>query len=221
MGWVHCCDGRRLPNGKIDRRYECDKMLTWDTKDKDGNLLRTNRVLKSAMVGSTYYAAVETKKVTGERQVWAAIFLTCGKTRHDHTDWGYKDMDETMGPNEAKCPASILALLTPTDSQWANEWREKCRQNLAAAAAKRKAGPQPLYAPTGVAVEERRGSWVITSSHYRSLQPYSGVKFSKARWHEFDIAMRTFLENYGTKEEKAEYAASGKPCPSNWKTAAA
>ena len=51
MGWTHCFDGRRLPNGKIDRRYECDRLLTWDTKDKDGNVTATNRVLKSSMVG--------------------------------------------------------------------------------------------------------------------------------------------------------------------------
>ena len=221
MGWIHCFDGRRLPNGKVDRRYECDKILTWDAKDKDGNIIRTNRVLKSAMVGSTYYAAVETKTVTGERQVWAAVFLTCGKTRHDHTEWGYRDMDETMGPNESKCPASILALLTPTDSQWANEWRERCRKNLASAAERRRSGGAAIFAPKGIAVREERDSWILTSANYRRNSTCSAIRFTKARWREFDVAMRTFLEHYGTKEERAEFASSGRACPAGWKGAAA
>jgi hypothetical protein len=36
-------------------------------------------------------------------------------------------MDETCGPYEKKCPLSILNLLTPTDNEWANEWRKQCR----------------------------------------------------------------------------------------------
>ena len=221
MGWTHCYNGRRLPNGKVDRRYECDRVLTWDTKDKDGNIVRTHRVLKSAMVGSTYYAAVESKTTMGEREVWAAIFLTCGRTRHDNTLWGYKDMDETVGPNEAKCPASVLALLTPTDSKFANEWREKCRQNIAAAAERRKNGPKPLFIPKGIAVQEHRGSWIVTSENFRRNSTYSAIRFTKARWHEFDRAMRAFLEHYGTKDERAEFAAAGKICPAEWKSATA
>ena len=104
MGWTHCFDGRTKPNGSIDRRYECDRLLTWCRKDENGNVISSGEVLKSAMVGSTYYAAVRNQK--GE--VWAAVFLTCGRTKWDGTAWGYKDMDETMGPNEDKCPASIL-----------------------------------------------------------------------------------------------------------------
>jgi hypothetical protein len=40
-------------------------------------------------------------------------------------------MDETMGPCDHDCPAAILDLLTPTDSEWANAWRQKCRARLA------------------------------------------------------------------------------------------
>src|SRR3546814_8395448 len=41
-------------------------------------------------------------------------------------------MDETVGPCASKCPASILSLLTPTESQWANAWRARCRTVIAA-----------------------------------------------------------------------------------------
>ncbi|MGN0130711.1 MAG: hypothetical protein ACI4CE_07485 [Methanomethylophilus alvi] len=221
MCWTRCHNGRRLPNGKVDRRYECDRILTCDNRDKYGNIVRANRVLKSAMVGSTYYAAVESRTVMGGREVWAAIFLTCGRTKQDNTLWGYKDMSETDGPNEAKCPASVLALLTPTDSRVANGWRERCRRNIAAVAERRHNGPGSPFVPKGVEVHEHRGSWIVTSANFRRNSSYSAIRFTKARWREFDRAMRAFLEHYGTKEERAEFAAAGKICPSEWRSAAA
>ena len=217
MGWTHCFDGRRKADGTIDRKYECDRLCTWKCYDAEGKITSSGKVLKSAMVGSVYYAAVENK----DGKVWAAVFLTCGRTKWDGTAWGYKEMDETMGPCECKCPASILALLTPTDSQWANEWREKCRQNIAAAADRRKNGPAPLYAPSGVTITAERQSWLITSEHYRRTRGYSAVRMTKRRWGTADYAMKVFLENYGTQEQRAEYAASGRECPAEWKKPAA
>ena len=40
-------------------------------------------------------------------------------------------MDETCGPYNCDCPKAILDLLTPTDSEWANKWRQACRETLA------------------------------------------------------------------------------------------
>lgn len=217
MGWTHCFDGRRKADGTIDRKYECDRLCTWECYDADGKITSSGKVLKSAMVGSVYYAAVENK----DGKVWAAVFLTCGRTKHDGTAWGYKDMDKTMGPYECKCPASILALLSPTDNEQANEWREKCRQNIAAAADRRKNGPAPLYAPSGVTITAERQSWLITSEHYRRMRGYSAVRMTKRRWGTADYAMKVFLENYGTQEQRAEYAASGRECPTEWKKPAA
>ena len=228
MGWTHCFrsaysvwknGGTVMP--PASRQKEIDRMLTWEQKDETGNILATHRVLKSAMVGSTYYAAVTTERAGKPTEVRAAVFLTCGKVKHDGCIWGYKDMDETMGPNESKCPASILALLTPTDSKWANEWRERCRKNIAEAAERRRNGPKPLYAPNGVVITVKGASWVITSKEYRASHPYVGVRFSKAKWHESDRAMHAFLHNFGTAGQKREYAESGRDCPAEWKTAAA
>lgn len=81
-------------------------------------------MLAHAMVGKAFYAAMESVKA-GERSVWALVCLT---DTHNGEP-GYKDMDETMGPNESKCPASILALLTPTESEWAKGWRARCYAN--------------------------------------------------------------------------------------------
>ena len=35
-----------------------------------------------------------------------------------------------MGPYESNCPKSILDLLSPTDNECANAWRQRCRENL-------------------------------------------------------------------------------------------
>lgn len=229
MGWTHCFSSPYSvwKNGHetmppASRRKECDKMLTWDAKDSDGNILSSHRVLKSAMVGSTYYAAVTTERKGEPTKVWAAVFLTCGRTKHDNTMWGYKDMDETMGPCESKCPASILALLTPTDSKWANEWRERCRRNIAEAAERRKSGQKPIFVPKGIEVQALHGSWILSSEHYRRNSGYSGIRYTKRGWHnDFDRVMLRFLEKYGTDGQRKEYAASGRVCPESWKGAAA
>jgi hypothetical protein len=36
-----------------------------------------------------------------------------------------------MGPCECDCPDAILDLVTPTDHQYADEWRARCRDNTA------------------------------------------------------------------------------------------
>ena len=80
----------------------------------------------------------------------------------------------------------------------------------------RKNGSNPLYAPNGVEITEKAESWVITSREYRASHPYTGVRFSKAKWHESDRAMRAFLYNFGTSEQKRRFAASGRECPASW-----
>jgi hypothetical protein len=44
--------------------------------------------------------------------------------------FGYKDMEESMGPCEDDCPRSILDLLTPTENDHAQDWRRRCRARL-------------------------------------------------------------------------------------------
>lgn len=215
MGWTHCFDGIRKPNGEIDRRRECDKLFTWAERDERWNVRRGCRVLKSSMVGSVYYAAVERyNNYTGFRDVGAVVCLTCGRTRWDGTAWGYKDMDETMGPYSYDCPAAILDMLSPTDNPTSNGWRQACREHAAEKAARRREAKKPLFVPQGISVEVRRGSWIIGNGHYNRY------RFSKRSWHDFDRAMRGYLERFGTPAQKAEYAATGRECPAEWKEVA-
>jgi hypothetical protein len=60
---------------------------------------------------------------------------------NDYYSFGYKDMDERMGPCEDKCPERILRRLTPleplpegeenTGLAFAHAWRARCWANIA------------------------------------------------------------------------------------------
>lgn len=120
MGWTYQPAKYYKPCGKIDRKAECDNIATWE------NDLRKFEVLKSAMKGSTYYAALrKTEKDTGKVSVIALVILT-GTAMRDYCNFGWKDISEDCGPCEDDCPKSILTLLTETDSEYAYEWRKRC-----------------------------------------------------------------------------------------------
>ncbi len=71
-------------------------------------LSRNGEILASAVVSGTFYAAVKDRE---SGNVWAMIALT-GRSR-DYHNFGYKEMDEAMGPSDAQCPARVLDLLSP------------------------------------------------------------------------------------------------------------
>ena len=135
MGWLYM---KSLKGYSGPRQY-LDAQFTYERPDV------TSKVLRSALVGMrVYYAAVEqTRIATGEHDVWAAICLV----RYNPRDpegyiFGYKDMEESMSPYECDCPEPILDLLTPTDREYAVQWRARCRENIAARRAKA-AKPSP------------------------------------------------------------------------------
>lgn len=112
MGWS--CTWGSYSTATERKAYLDNHVYTWSNG--------SNTLLKSAMVGSVYYAAIRCNK-TGE--VWASVCLTTNSKKDN--EFCYKDMDETAGPVESKCPTGILNLLTPTDSEYALKWRERCR----------------------------------------------------------------------------------------------
>lgn len=111
MGWLFY----HRPKGESDRQHFQQKLNTDD------------EIIECATKNCVFYAAVRTKS-TGE--VWALVILI-RRTRGE-LNFGYKDMTETMGPAVADAPASVLDRLTPTDNEYALEWRQRCRDNLAA-----------------------------------------------------------------------------------------
>ena len=124
MGWDYTHAIHYTAKGAIDRKAEIDDHYNWSSEKTEVALV------KSCMVGSTYYAALRvTDKETGNIEIVGEVVLTHTDSR-EYFNFGMKAMSETMGPTEDKCPASILKLLSPTDSEWANDWRERCRKRI-------------------------------------------------------------------------------------------
>jgi len=87
----------------------------------------------------TAYMAVEIirrDKVTRQldmatRKIVAFVFLLDYRPADPDYDIGYKDMNESVGPYKSECPDRILKLLTPTDHEYAVQWRQRCWDNIA------------------------------------------------------------------------------------------
>lgn len=124
MGWTSYNAKFYNSKGQVDRVKECEDILT-EKNGPNGSWIP----LKVIAVGNTVYAAVRRIKPDGTNYVFAAVVLTSTNMR-DYYNFSYKDMDETCGPCECDCPASILKLLSPTDNEYANNWRDRCRLQL-------------------------------------------------------------------------------------------
>lgn len=108
MGWLFM---QRLGSHKGPKDY-LDAQFTYQN---DQSQLR---VLRSTLVNRrVYYAAAERILIADNtRSVFAIVCLVKWAPRaRDGYIFGYKDMDESVGPCERDCPAGILDLLTPTE----------------------------------------------------------------------------------------------------------
>ena len=94
-------------------------------------------VLRHCTRGNTLWAVIETKPADhapGYRWIY------CGLMQVDHScGWGYKPLDESMGPVQVTCPLGYLKLCTSPVNAYARDWRIKVREYHAAQAEKRKA----------------------------------------------------------------------------------
>jgi len=117
-----------------------------------------------------FYAAVKNNDTASYKPgaTWALVVLMqqAGQTFY------YKEMDESMGPAEDECPANILDLLSPTDSEWANEWRARCRVN---AERKAKAKLKPGQVVTFARGYDFSNGQTVTTFRY-------GKEGRKIRW---------------------------------------
>ena len=167
MGWTSY-NAKFYKKGQIDRKAECDNLMNADENWE---------VLKSSMVGSTYYAAVKmTDKATGKSDVCAMVVLT-GVRNNQYFNFYYKDIHENCGPCEDKCPKGILDLLTETDSEYANEWRKRCRENLA----KKKARQNLSKLPIDTVIEI---DWYGEKLRLRKMEP--NFQFKTTWWYDID-----------------------------------
>lgn len=145
MGYTEYFATHFHKSGSVNRKAECDAYFL-------ESLNRGHyRIVKSAMKGSIYYGAVTPLKraIKGpdgkpiedekgcyiyeeipenEREIIGVVMLTYINKKDR---FGYKLISETCGPCYYDCPKSILDVLSPTDSAYAQEWRRKCYDNSA------------------------------------------------------------------------------------------
>jgi hypothetical protein len=127
MGWLYRRDPITNPVAYLTTLY-----------DRDGDQT-TNKVLAAARGGNTVYLALKsTDKGTGRSFVTAIVILISNTRQHG---FGYKDMDESMGPHQCACPNRLMRLLSPVADLphpgYAAEWRARVAAHHNAAAALR------------------------------------------------------------------------------------
>lgn len=158
MGWIF---GRRdYPGQTVEEFVWADLRET------------RKRVERTAMVGGVLYAVYRMTPNSGAAD---RIYLPCADgeyrgalvilTEDSGGQVGYKDMDETMGPNEDACPVDLLDMLSPLkpDAEtYVADWRARCRQraarakssnppSLAQVAARSQAHTRPAVEQSGLA----------------------------------------------------------------------
>lgn len=117
MGWT----GTHRPYGQSLREY-FEESFNYENEE------RSARIIEYALVHmTTAYIAYEIHdKVKDEKRVVAIVVLV--RMTRDYYNLHYKEMDETMGPNEHACPMKVFKLLTPLpegEEQYAHEWRKR------------------------------------------------------------------------------------------------
>ena len=75
-------------------------------------------LINSSVAGNHHWYLIR-ERATGMH--WVGLDLLQGS----RTGWGYKDMDETVGPCAVDCPASYLAAAHTPREGWAAQWRER------------------------------------------------------------------------------------------------
>lgn len=85
------------------------------------------RILQSSPRGNNHWYAAENIET---RTRFIGLDLMRGGTKAD-PGWGYKDIDETMGPVETNCPVNLFNLV-PDPGGHATAWRAKVLERAAA-----------------------------------------------------------------------------------------
>jgi len=123
MGWTYTEKQKGQPVEKFFReRFE------WE--EKDGGIAKSIIGCATVNLSEVYIAYEIINRDENTREVVAVVCLVHFVPKSEF-NFGYKDMDETMGPGAVRCPEKILNMLTPTKNENALAWRKECRERLA------------------------------------------------------------------------------------------
>jgi len=126
---------RNYKNGKINRKAECDAYFS-EGCNKD-----YFKIMHSSMIETVYYAAIQSiaeniivndglkeyleKRPIKNGKIYGVVIITKTNMRN-HYNFSYKVINENMGPCYYNCPKKIIKMLSATDNEYANKWREMC-----------------------------------------------------------------------------------------------
>ena len=167
MGWLFYTDGR--VKSYADEKAEITRLCT-----SHGDTRKTELV-KACKVASTWYAAARVTNLDGT-PVEDATYVTDADgsitfgvvflTRYDDGCWGYKDMEESAGPNESSAPLALIELLSDLKdlASYAHAWRQRCR-DWAAIPDYQEGDKIKLATP--VTLTDGSTCQIVTATHYR------------------------------------------------------
>jgi len=107
MGWYYGID-----NSKKDVIRE----VTADTVFEKG----TSRTLRKCVKGNVLWSVREVNLKDGNVQK----FIECNLLDKSDGNWGYKPMDESMGPYYYTCPLAYLEMVPAANEKWREEVRK-------------------------------------------------------------------------------------------------
>ncbi len=168
MGWDSTYTSM-TKNGKVDVKGFLDNEFTWENESG-----RKNTVIKSSMVGSTYYAAVRAEYPDKEEPEVFALICHTKTGIYNGCNIHFKSMSEDMGPVNYDCPVGILKLLTPTESDEAKKWRISCYEHIEAKKRKKNDPYSLKNLPVGSQIR-----FTINFSTSSGLRPGDNVILSK------------------------------------------
>lgn len=112
MGWSFCF-------AHTEKRHIIEDRIKGFTGEK-----YKVEFLDHSVVGNHLWkVGKSTNLETGFSDLWIGLDLL-SKSKYDRC-WGYKDMEESMGPYFYDCPLKFLKMVPPPDSKSADGWREK------------------------------------------------------------------------------------------------
>lgn len=156
MGWMF-----KTSQGGFKQLVE-ERTKGWETETSTVKCIAKQFKGNVRFKGNLWTVWEHTDKQTGHAKRFIVLFLM--ECRGGC--WGYKDVDECMGPCEVNCPLAYLDLVKdhPPGNEYAQAWREKVRQYHA----------EQVKPAKGKWFQLRKNSWGLEKCLVTSVRPLTG-----------------------------------------------
>jgi hypothetical protein len=148
----------------------------WPTRgDLIEHLVQDNeqcKTLKHCCVGNNLWMVRELRPCDGAAERFIILCMMQRRASDVHNmQWGYKDIDETMGPYQTSCPLSYIDMCTESANELSRAWRERVRHHHALRNRKLEVGDKFTYCGSQWQVCDTHGmyGWSITELPHQGL----------------------------------------------------